>query len=195
MIGNAFRELLQKAQPCFTIPSHKHLCSKLIPERCTTIKDHIKAKLQKTSAVYLTMDLWSSRDMRSFMGITGHFIIDYTLESVMLGCTGFFGSHTGEAVHASYDETVTEFEIANQVKCVITDGASNMVKAFNLPGYDVNATTDDDPDDQEECDNDALEAYSIDLLHESDDLLCAGNGHPFFPRKESPVFHTHCNLS
>lgn len=50
--------------------------------------------------------------MRSFVGVTGHFMLDYTLESVMLCCIRFFGSHTGEAIQSSYQDIVSDFEIS-----------------------------------------------------------------------------------
>lgn len=131
--SSSFRELLEKAQPGFTMPSRKYLCAKLLPERCAAIHVGIKSRLQSASSVYLTMDLWSSRDMRSFMGITGHFIVGFTLQS-MLACRRFYGSHTGVAIRQSYDEIVSEFEIANKVVAVVTDSASNMVKLFVCRG-------------------------------------------------------------
>ena len=39
------------------------------------------------------MDLWTNRQMRSFSGITAHFILNWQMESVILGCTRFKGHH------------------------------------------------------------------------------------------------------
>lgn len=64
--SSAFRELLEKAQPCFSMPSRKYLCGKLLPERCKAVYEDIKSKLQRAPSVYLTMDLWTSRDMKSW---------------------------------------------------------------------------------------------------------------------------------
>ena len=43
--------------------------------------------------------------------------------------------HTVEDIHQCYDEIVMEFEVANKIIAVVTNGAANMVKAFSLPGY------------------------------------------------------------
>ena len=163
--STSFRELLNKAQPGFTMPSRKYLCTKLLPDRCATIHADIKSRLQSAPSVYLTMDFWSSRDMRSFIGVTGHFIVGFTLQSVMLTCRRFYGAHTGVAIHQSYDEIVSEFAIVDKVIAIVTDSASNMVKAFRLTGY-----VDTDNDEMEEEVED-LEPETINIDEESD-VLC-----------------------
>lgn len=71
-----FRQLLTDMQPGFNIPSRKTLTSSLLPERQALIHNNIKHLLQSAISVCLTIDLWSNRRMRSFIGITGHCIID-----------------------------------------------------------------------------------------------------------------------
>ena len=41
-----FREVMSKAQPAYTMPSRKHLCTKLLPERLANLRDNIKKNLQ-----------------------------------------------------------------------------------------------------------------------------------------------------
>ena len=127
MESGAFREVIEKAQPAYTMPSRKHLCTKLIPERCANIHQKMKLKFQEAPGVCLTIDLWSSRDMRSFIAITAHFIENFTLMSVLLTCRRVYGSHTGECIYQQYDQIVTEYDIHNKITAVITDSAANMV--------------------------------------------------------------------
>ena len=82
--------------------------------------------------------------MRSFIGITAHFIIsDWELRSAVLACRRITGRHTADNISAQYEEIVNEFNIADKVTHVVSDNASNMVKAFKLPGY-VNSHSDSD---------------------------------------------------
>ena len=85
------------------MPSQKYLCSNLLPEQCRCVHEDIKSKLER---VYFVIDLWSSNDMRSLMVVKGHFIILYFLHSVMLDYRRFYGSHTGKAIHTSYQKIV-----------------------------------------------------------------------------------------
>ena len=55
-------------------------------------------------------------------------------------------STSGEAIYQSYSDILGDFEINHNVLSVITDSASNMIKAFKLPNY-----TDGEGDDDDEC--------------------------------------------
>ncbi len=134
--STAFRELMSKAQPSFQMPSRKHLSQKLIPERASSVQDRLKKALLEAKSVCLTIDLWSSRDMRSFIGITGHYIENFILHTIMLACNRFKGRHTADNIQATFEETVSEYGIGQKVLTVVTDNAANMVKAFSLPGYE-----------------------------------------------------------
>ena len=81
--STAFRNLLEMAQPAFAVPSRKHLCTNLIPERYTTLHENLKIELQQAPGVSLTMDLWSSRDMRAYIGMTAHYMLEYKLRSAL----------------------------------------------------------------------------------------------------------------
>ena len=143
-------------------------------------------------SVCLTIDLWSNRQMRGFIGITGHCIINWTMESVMLACKRFTGRHTAENIRQQYEETVASFDIAEKITNIVTDNASNMTKAFcfDLPGFDgavEDAESDDDGDTNDEntqpdescyellptTERDACFAHTINLCV-NDGLLKAG---------------------
>ena len=101
---------------------------------------------QHAPGVFLTLDLWSSRDMRSFMGITAHYIVEFELSTAMLACSRFCGSHTREAIYECYKEIIDEFQITSKILSTVTDSASNMIKAFSLHGYKSDSNTDDNED-------------------------------------------------
>ena len=76
--------------------------------------------------------------MKGYLGITGHFILDWTMHTVMLQCKRFKGKHSAENIRHEYEETLATYDISNKICSIITDNASNMMKAFNftLPGYE-----------------------------------------------------------
>ncbi|CAG2205851.1 unnamed protein product [Mytilus edulis] len=53
-----FKNLMEKADTKYQVPSRKH---------------NLVNTLKRAESVCLTIDLWSSRQMRGFLGITGHF--------------------------------------------------------------------------------------------------------------------------
>ena len=89
--------------------------------------------------------------MRSYLGVTVHFITEFCLMSAMLACH-FSGSHTGEFILQYYMEIEKEF-ISGKVDNIITDNGSNMLKTFHLLEVENEPTTSSDStdsDDEEE---------------------------------------------
>lgn len=109
--------------------------------------------------------------MRGFLGITCHFIINWSLKSAMLECKRFKGQHTAENIAHCYDETVTSH---GKIITKITDNASNVVKAMSLPGFEDASFSASDSDDDEDVDETASVSVDEDELRElvTDKFLC-----------------------
>ncbi|MGH0147293.1 UNVERIFIED_CONTAM: hypothetical protein FKN15_010205 [Acipenser sinensis] len=157
-----------------TMPSSKHLNQKLLPQCTSGVQDQLRSQMQQAQNIYLTIALWSSRDKKSKICIMGHFIVNYTLKTVMLACLRFRGMHTAENIYGTYEETIEVYNMADKVSGIVTDNAANMVKAFTIfPPLDVQ----DGAEDQDE-------AVGIDVVSVSDKLN-------YFPPECSPCFaHT-----
>ena len=97
------------------------------------------------------------------MGITGHFILDWEMKFVTLSCKRFKGKYTAENIRHEYEETLAIYDISDKIFAVVTDNASNMVKAikFSLPGYTIEEAFDkDEPEESEgESDNEEEDSY------------------------------------
>ena len=93
-----FKNLMEHAEPRYQMPSRTFLTSKLLHEKSTEVKNNLKGQLKKGQSVCLTIGFWSNRQMRGFLGITGHFILDWALKSVMIFCKRFKGKHTAEHI-------------------------------------------------------------------------------------------------
>ena len=139
----SLRDLLTYLDPRYNVPTRKHLTNVLIKQRFEELLDQVMKLLESAMQVSVTLDLWQ---MRSFIGITAHFVCNWKLQSAMLSCSRFKGRHTGESIFQEYENTMETFNISSKVKHVITDHASNMLKAFNLPGYEEEEEEDTDDD-------------------------------------------------
>ena len=62
-----FHALMYKADFKYQIPSRKCLSTKLVPQKSAKLKDLVKA-FQKADMVCVTIDIRSSRQMRSYLG-------------------------------------------------------------------------------------------------------------------------------
>ena len=168
--SRAFRSVLEKAEPRYTMASRKHLSSKLLTARYSEVRSSVEHLLHLAPQICLTVDIWSNRQMKSYLGVTGHFIIDFTLHSVMLSCRQFRASHTGEEILGYFLDIKDSFNISGKVKNIITDNASNMKKAFRLLETQV-----DEDDNEDEEGDDTLQPVE---LTEELDLL--PTHHPCF---------------
>ncbi|XP_053375534.1 uncharacterized protein LOC123533927 isoform X3 [Mercenaria mercenaria] len=147
----------------FQVSSRRHLSSKVIHEKARLISNTVKSQQKRAENICLTIDLWSNRSMKGFLGITAHYILDWEMKSAMIACKRFKGKHTAENNLHEYEDTISSFDINDKIFCVINDNASNMIKAFKcaVPGFssprqgskDEECDDDDDDDDDESCED------------------------------------------
>ena len=124
------------------------------------------------------MDLWSSRDMRSYVGITGHFIEDFKLKNVTLACCCFKGLHIAENILLNFQQVTCSFNIEKKITTIITDNAANMIKEFvTIPGFEVDNVSDSDSDEE---DNEMV------ILSERNSFVYEPNTMDYLP-KQSPA--------
>ena len=121
-----FKKFVEKLDPMYQVPSRKHLSTVLLKK---TVKNKVLEKLSKTETINLTIDLWSNRQMKSYLGITGHYISEqWILESVMLGCNRVNGRHTSNNILSWYEEIVAEFGISSKVRHIVTDSGAKLLE-------------------------------------------------------------------
>jgi len=143
-----FRDLLTLVEPRYKVVSRSHIRGKLLPQYQLKVEEAIVAMLQGVESCNVTIDIWSSRRMHGYLGVTCHFLTrSWQLESVLLCCSHLQGRHTGANILAEFEEVAEKYSIVQRIFRVIADNASNMKKAFpetvSLPGFDV----DDDEED------------------------------------------------
>ena len=168
---SSFKRFMASVQPQFRIPCRQSIADKQIPLRCAEIRSRIDALLAKAVQWCVTIDIWTNRNMEAFMGVTAHGIVNYEYESLVLACKPMTGAHTAEHIAELYDSILLDYGLTHKVSAVVSDNASNMVKAFRLPGYvvdaeihdgessdDVDDSTADFPDD-EDCPVSIAEPY------------------------------------
>ena len=99
--------------------------------------------------------MWTDRRARAFFSITGRFfivcqkftkffcsghaILDMQFKSYVLCLLPLNGSHTGEKLLEYFESIVNEFQIQNKLYRIVTDNASNNIKAFEnliIPGFE-----------------------------------------------------------
>lgn len=151
-----FKKLMESADSRYQVPSRKHLDNKLLMEKCRFLQSAVKSDMESAMNICVTLDIWSSRQMKSFLGITAYYNTDWTFKSVVLACKRFRGRHTADKIIRQGEACLEEFGIARKISIIVTDNASNMTAAFSLPGYEI----EDEKDDE----------HGFDDMHDTEEL-------------------------
>ena len=102
--------------------------------------------------------------MKAYIGIIGHYIKDFKMQSVMLACRRFKGSHTAENILSMYQQVTDSFNLDGKITSIVTDNASNMTKAFQHPDCESDSE-DEDLDISHSADFDYLPEHFPCFLH------------------------------
>lgn len=164
-----FRGFCESGMPGYQVPCRRTLINKLIKERHALLHSKVEHLAKSAQSICLTIDLWSNRQMKSFIGITGHMLINYSLQSVLFACNRVKGRHTAANILSHYEEVIASFNIGHKIAAVITDNASNMVAAFSLPGFQHEDSS-DNSEDNTDSDTEDTDSCS-DIIVDTDAVL------------------------
>lgn len=121
---------------CYKLPTRKTISNSMIPRIYNKTLEHVRDKINKSFAVCLTTDGWTSLKNESFIGVTAHFIgEDNTLQSVCVGINSFDDRHTIENLAIFLKNTVQEWNIENKMVAVVSDNAPNIVGAIRVNNF------------------------------------------------------------
>ena len=131
--SETFRDLLLIAEPKFVIPRRSTIRNTLIPTVVQQMEEEMRHQLACLSHVYLKIDLWTNRNMLSFLGITVYFIdATWKLFGFVPAADSFLEKHTACNIAKAYDDVIEKFKLISKVTKVVSDNASSMVKAFQI---------------------------------------------------------------
>ena len=121
-------------------------------------RSRLKTQLSNTDHVSVTVDIWSDRKMRGFLGVTVHWIEKeperLQLKTNLLACNRFKGSHTAERICDQFEAICDEYNIKDKLDYIISDNAANMRKAFSV--CFLSEQEDDDDNDRDYLDDPEL---------------------------------------
>jgi hypothetical protein len=106
-------------------------------EKINNISESRKREILKSvGCCSVTVDLWTDRTGRTFLGVTSHFCVSsakaLNLKSLVLALRVFQVKHTGEQIYEALIDVLKDHGIQDKVTRIITDNGANMVKAIRL---------------------------------------------------------------
>lgn len=137
----AFREFMKECYPKWQPISSRKLKYHVITSMRDRIQKIINVSLEKVKYVTLTVDGWSDRRGRGFLGVTCHFIDENMIpQAFLIDFVRMKSPHTSDHIQRLTETALDRFNIKNKVFRIITDNASTMIKAYKF-GLDVNNET------------------------------------------------------
>ena len=106
--------------PGYAIPSLQKMRDQLIVNAYEKTKAAVMKKLGQVTACSIMMDLWSSKSMQGYCGISCAAVTDdYQPFSCLLSINRLEGQHTARAILAEYEEIVEEWKISRSFYCYL----------------------------------------------------------------------------
>ncbi|CAF2019130.1 unnamed protein product [Rotaria magnacalcarata] len=128
-----FRDFLKDCHLKYEPVSSKKLKNAVIPSLKSNVLKKIHETINNTYDLTLTIDVWSDRRCRSYLGITYHVIDEKMVpQAYLIDFTRFKSPHTGENILHLTEDVLNRFNTKEKVFKIITDNASSMVKAYKF---------------------------------------------------------------
>ena len=89
------------------------------------------SELQSVESIAATCDFWSDKKNKSYLCITGHYVVGNHLKSTVLAFNVFDERHTGENIAETIEYELRRLKIYEKINTITCDGASNMKKALS----------------------------------------------------------------
>uniref|UniRef100_A0A8C8GQ27 HAT C-terminal dimerisation domain-containing protein n=1 Tax=Oncorhynchus tshawytscha TaxID=74940 RepID=A0A8C8GQ27_ONCTS len=133
--NKSFRHFLSVVDSKYSPVCRRTLTSK-VENLATERRSKLKTQLSNTDHVSVTVDIWSDRKMRGFLGVTVHCMEKdgerLQLKSNLLACDGVKGPHMAERICEQFEAICGEYGIKDKLDYIISDNAANMRKAFSV---------------------------------------------------------------
>ena len=97
----------------------------------------LKSKLRETQYnVCLSMDLWTNKKMESFMGITGHFVLDGAVRDATLHFGRFDTEATADNLAKELRQIIASYGLDERIASFTVDNGQNVLNAVKLLGIE-----------------------------------------------------------
>ncbi|CAF4131524.1 unnamed protein product, partial [Adineta steineri] len=126
------KKVLQLLIPDYE-PPNRYVVARQLKQLDVFHHKQLIEQLTSVDNISLTMDLWSNRQMRCFLVITGHYFIGnkFDLQSTVLSFCTFNKQHTGVEISRTLQDKLKELNISQKVVAVTCDGGKNMIRAID----------------------------------------------------------------
>uniref|UniRef100_A0AC35GG11 Transposase n=1 Tax=Panagrolaimus sp. PS1159 TaxID=55785 RepID=A0AC35GG11_9BILA len=127
------RKFITSYNKGFHLPTSNHGMKNILLKRCKDVQELLKNEIkERKSQVALTTDAWGDSGVSSYLGVTAHYFDkNFVYRCRFLGLKKLPINHNGYVIYDLLQETIFDYGLEfSDISKIITDGASNMIKAF-----------------------------------------------------------------
>jgi hypothetical protein len=111
--NSGFRQFMKLVSPKWKPTTARYLTKNLLLSLFTTVRQKIKSLLSDVHHLTITVDVWTDRRGKAFLGVTGHFIdVNYVPQALLLDFVRLKGPHTGENIRNVTEEILGSLEVS-----------------------------------------------------------------------------------
>ncbi|XP_066584493.1 E3 SUMO-protein ligase ZBED1-like isoform X2 [Prorops nasuta] len=117
--------------PLYKVPCRKTI-TKLMAEKYNVLSDMVRSEICKIENLSVTTDIWTDPiNVKSFLGITLHYLMKDKLKSVTIGVVELSERHTAEYIQLCLETELNLWKVnKNQILIVVSDNGANIKKAI-----------------------------------------------------------------
>lgn len=131
--NSAFRDFINECNIKWQPISSKRLKLEYISFFKEKVNKALRDALNNVNYVTLTVDGWTDRKCRSFIGVTCHFIDSKSEpQAYLIDFVRIKSPHTAEKIHQITEEILDRYDLKDKVYKIVTDNASTMIKAYKF---------------------------------------------------------------
>jgi hypothetical protein len=131
--NGAFRDFMSECNIKWQLISSKKLKSEHISFFKEKVDKAVRQALNGVRNVTLTVDGWSDRKCRSFIGVTCHFINSKCEpQAYLIDFVRIKSPHTAEKIHHITEQILDHYNLKEKVYKIVTDNTATMIKAYKF---------------------------------------------------------------
>lgn len=126
-----FIAFMKTIAPMYKLPSRKSVTT-LMKEKYEALSNIIKNQFSAIEHLSLTTDIWTDTlNVKSFLGVTSHFIFNNKHKSITVGVTELDERHTSQYLETWLIKIVEDWKInKDSIVVVVSDSGANIKKAI-----------------------------------------------------------------
>ena len=113
------------------VPPHRITVARRLKRLNRFYQQQLQKEMLSIDRLSITLDFWSNRAMKSFLCITGHYLMhEFNYKSKILSFNAFYDRHQGVRIAKIVKEKLNYLNVLNKLQSITTDGARNMVTMY-----------------------------------------------------------------